>query len=105
MKVLVAKGDLMGLLWLGALVGLTVLSVSTANGAKWKLINVGIILAGIGLGLLIGWAAGTWGRNDAIGADIALPLAICLGAVAALGSWRRNKMRDKKAVVVTTTAA
>ena|ERR1700722_3315252 len=96
-----------GSLFLLAFLALSVLSVSSAKGAKWKLLNIGAILAGFGIGLLMGWAAGTWGRNAAIGADIAIPLAEGLGAVAALGTWRRNKVRDKAAKpnIITTEEA
>ena len=64
-----------------------------------------IILAGIGLGLLLGWAAGIWGSSNAIGGEIAVPLAEGIGAAAALGSWRRNKMREKAAIQNVVTEA
>jgi hypothetical protein len=84
-----------GSLFLIALAALSVLAVATAKDAKWKLLNFAIILAASTAGITVGWLAGVWGRSDAIGADIALPLATGFSAATAFGCWRRNKMRDK----------
>jgi hypothetical protein len=82
-----------------ALVALSVLAIASAKGMKWKLLNLLIILAFMGLGLLIGWGMGMWGKNMEIGALVAIPLACLLGAVGALGCWRRNKRRAKANIV------
>ena|SRR5215475_7716630 len=72
----------MGGVWLLAMVGLSGIAIATAKGWKWKLINLGIILTFISAGLGIGFAAGAWGENGAIGALIAIPLATWFGASA-----------------------
>jgi hypothetical protein len=64
----------MGAVWLLAMVAMTIAAVVTAKGAKWKLINLGIIVGLISLGLFTGLAAGLWARNNALGAYIALAI-------------------------------
>jgi len=81
-------------LWLLALVVLSIAAVATAKGV-WRLYNVGIILAFMLAGVGVGAAAGAWGHNATIGGHIAASLMLCLGAVGALGCWRRNNKRAK----------
>jgi hypothetical protein len=85
----------MGSIWLLGLLLLSAMAVITAKGIKWKLINLAIILGFIGAGISIGAGLGAWGQNMAIGGELAVPLAICFGAVGALGCWRRNRIREK----------
>jgi hypothetical protein len=77
------------------LIGLSVVAIVGGKGAKWKLLNLLIIIGFMAVGLGIGWALGAWGSNMAIGAAAALPLAILLGCVGALGCYRRNGIRAK----------
>jgi len=73
-----------------------VLAVAGAKGAKWKLLNVAIIVGFMVLGFGIGWLLGLWGGNMTIGAEAAVPLSLLLGALGGLGCIRRNKWREKK---------
>ena len=83
-----------------ALLVLSVMAVVTAKPIKWKLLNITIVIGFMAAGLGIGAALGAWGQNMEIGGHVAVPLAILLGAVGALGCWRRNKMRDKATQVI-----
>ena len=85
------------------MVGMAIAAVVTAKGAKWKLINLGVIVGLIFVGLLTGLVAGMWARNNALGVDIALPLAIMLGFVGGLGCYRRNNWREKRATAASQT--
>lgn len=85
----------MGPLWLVALLGLGGYAIWGAKTIKWKLINAGIILGTMATGFTVGYLAGIWGKNGALGAEIAIPLTVILGAVAGLGCIRRNMWRDK----------
>ena len=85
----------MGAIWLAALVGLGGYAIIGAKGVKWKLINLGIIVGLMASGMGLGLLAGMWGKNMAIGGEVAVPLAIALGAVGGLGCIRRNIMREK----------
>jgi hypothetical protein len=80
---------------LAGLIVVSALAIAGGKGAKWKLLNLIIILGSMGLGLFIGYVAGMWGKNMEIGAAAALPLSILLGLVAAIGCLRRNKTRGR----------
>jgi hypothetical protein len=94
-----AEDEIMGPIWLAALLTLSVYSVIGTKGLKWKLLNPLIILASIAAGLGVGALAGAWGKNMAFGGELAVPLMLTLGTVAAIGCVRRNHMRAKKDVV------
>jgi hypothetical protein len=79
-----------------ALLGLSIMAILSAKGIKWKLLNIIIILGCAAAVVGIGAAVGAWGGNMKIGGLVAMPLAICLGAVGAFGCWWRNKMQEKK---------
>ena len=97
-------GARMGLLWIGVLFGLSLVACFGAKSPKWKLFNFLIIAAFITLGFCIGWAMGLWGRNMAIGGEVAVPLGMTLGVVGAIGCIRRNKMREKQSVSPAATS-
>ena len=82
------------MLFLLALIGPSVAAIVTAKG-RWKLYNLGIILGSIFAGLAIGVGAAAWGRNMASGAFFAVPVAIILGIIAAVGCWICNALRAK----------
>ena len=78
-----------------AFVAMSVAAIATAKGPKWRLINLGIILAFCLAGIGIGFIAAAWGQNSELGGHIASSLMILLGFVGALGCYRRNKRREK----------
>jgi len=78
------------LLWLV----LSVLAVIGAKGAKAKLLSVGIIVACMAAGILIGAGIGLWGHNMEIGAHVAAPLMFWVGAVGAFHCIRRNRAKE-----------
>jgi hypothetical protein len=84
--------------WLVALVVLSGWAIIEGQGAKWKVLNLVIILAFMagGFGIAVALVR-IWGGNPEIGGHAAVPLMILLGCVGALGSIRRNKMRAKNA--------
>jgi peptidoglycan/LPS O-acetylase OafA/YrhL len=87
----------MGAVWLLLLIVLSVFAVVGGRG-RWKLLNLLIIVAFIAGGLVVGLGLGAWGNNMEIGAHVAVPLMILLGAVGAFGCIRRNKRREKARV-------
>jgi hypothetical protein len=79
------------------LVGLLVSSggaIVTAKTKNWKLLNIGVILMLVVVGLVLGAGLGEWHQPLQTGAYIAVPL----GIVGALKCWRGNRVRDKHAV-------
>ena len=77
------------------LIALLVLSVWAIFGAnrKWKLFNLLVIVAGMGFGLGLGFLAGLWSRNMAIGGELAVTFMSLFGAAAGYICLRRNTRR------------
>ena len=76
-----------------ALIVLSGAAFVSARGAKWKTTNLGIIfgfmLAGFGIGFLIGRISG----DMSIGGHAAASLMLLLGCLAAVGCIVRNRLR------------
>jgi hypothetical protein len=89
-----ADSNPVGGLFLLLLIVLTVWAIFGAKGAKWKLLNLLIIVAFVGVGLGLGYLAGLWSSNMAIGAHFSVLLATLLGSAAAYVCLRRNGKRS-----------
>jgi hypothetical protein len=78
---------------LAALILGSAFAIAGADGVKWKVLNVIIIVGSMGLGLGIGHAAGL-GRGD-FGSvpDAATPFAMILGIVGAMACIAQNNSR------------
>jgi hypothetical protein len=63
----------MPIVLLAGLIVVSALAIAGGKGAKWKLLNLIVILGFMGLGLFIGYAAGVWGKNMEIGATRPYP--------------------------------
>lgn len=81
--------------WAVLLVLFSAWAIIGGNGAKWKLLNLVIILAFMAGGIGIGFALGTWGGNAAIREQPAASFMILLGCVGAFACALRNRMRAK----------
>jgi hypothetical protein len=88
----------MGVVFLVAMVILSIMAIFGAKGAKWKMLNLLIILGFAAFGLGLGAAAGAWAGNSALGGHIAAAIIFPFGAIGALGCLRRNKRREKQSV-------
>jgi hypothetical protein len=87
------NGNPMGCVFLALLIVLGSMAVIGGKGAKWKLLNLLIIIGFMAAGITIGYALGVWGGNAAVGAHAGAPLM--LGCVGAFGCLRRNRWREK----------
>jgi hypothetical protein len=85
----------MNLLSLTAMIGVAAFAIARAKGTKWKLLNLLIILAFMGLGVGIGYASAVGDRSMAIGAESTRPLTTSLGILGALACMQGNKRRTK----------
>jgi hypothetical protein len=81
-----------GSLLLMVLLVLSVWGIFAAEG-KWKLFNLLIIIAGIGFGLALGYLAGLWSANMALGGQLAATFGELFGGCAAYICVRRNTIR------------
>lgn len=77
------------MLFVAALLLVEILTIMSTRGLKWRLVNLGIILAFTGLGFGIGYAA--------FGGLVRIPLAVSTGAAGAAGCSVWNKWRRKAA--------
>ena len=73
---------------------LAIFSVTRAEG-KWKLWNSLIILASCGVGFGAAYLMGVWGRNMALGGELAIPATFVCGALAAVLCPRKKKVAAK----------
>jgi asparagine N-glycosylation enzyme membrane subunit Stt3 len=89
-----ANPNPMGSVFLVGLIVLTCIALIGGKGAKWKLLNLLIIIGFMATGLLVGFALGAWGGSAEIGGHAAASLTILLGCVGAFGCIRRNKRRE-----------
>jgi hypothetical protein len=85
----------MTVIWLAALILGTGFAIATGDGAKWKVLNVVIILGCMGLGFGLGYAAGLGTKNFGSVPNEGLPFAMVFGIVAAMACVARNTLRAK----------
>jgi hypothetical protein len=85
----------MFVVWLAALVLGAGFAIAGGQGAKWKCLNLLIIVGCMALGFGIGYAAGLGRGNLGSVSGAGLPLAIVLGIVGAFGCMQLNSWRAK----------
>lgn len=85
----------MHLVWLAPLILGSGFAIAGGQSAKWKLLNLVIILGCMGLGFFIGYAAGLGSQNLGRISDAGLPFALMFGIVAALACMKLNSWRMK----------
>jgi hypothetical protein len=90
-----ARGKLMAMLWLVGLLLGSGFAIAGAETLKWRLLNLLIILACMGVGLAIGYAAGLGSKNLGRVPNEGLPFSMMFGIVAALVCVRWNTSRAK----------
>jgi hypothetical protein len=83
----------MDLIWLVPLILGSLFAISGGHGSAGKFLNFIIILACMGIGFGIGYAAGLSQGNFGRIPGAALPLSMMFGIVAALGCIRINNWR------------
>jgi hypothetical protein len=86
----------MAALWLAALLLGTGFAIATGRGAKWKVLNVIIILACMGVGLGLGYALGLGSKNLGAIPNQALPFSMMFGVVGAMVCVARNTRSAKE---------
>ena len=77
-----------------ALIVLSGAAVAGGRGAKWKAVNLGIIIGIMAVGFGIGFLIATISGDITAGGHVATSLMLLLGCVAAVGCIVRNKMRQ-----------
>jgi hypothetical protein len=85
----------MYLVWLAALILGSAFAIVGGQGAKWKLLNLGIIVGCMAVGFGIGYAAGLGTKNFGRVPHAGLPISLMFGIVAALGCVQLNSWRTK----------
>jgi hypothetical protein len=85
----------MPVLWVVTLVLSSGFAIAAGQGAKWKLLNVVIILSCMGLGFGIGYAVGLGSKNMGFVPQAGLPISMMFGIVGALVCVGRNMGREK----------
>jgi hypothetical protein len=85
----------MTMLWLVTLILGSGFAVASGEGAKWKFLNMVIILGGMGLGYGLGYSLGLGRGNFGSVPNQALPLSMMFGIVGALGCLWQNNSRPK----------
>ena len=76
-----------------ALVVLSGAAVAGGRGAKWKAVNLGIIIGVMAVGFGIGFLVGRISDDITAGGHVATSLMLLLGCLAAVGCIVRNKLR------------
>jgi hypothetical protein len=71
----------MAALWFVALLLGTGFAIATGRGAKWKVLNVVIILGCMGVGLGLGYAIGLGSKNFGVIPNAAIPFSMMFGVV------------------------
>jgi TPR repeat protein len=84
----------MGSMWLLVSVVLQIIAVTNAK-RKWR--TLAILAAWMLAGLILGCAAGAWGKNGELGALIAVPLMIWFGIAGAIGCIQRESKLKRAA--------
>ena len=84
----------MAALWLVALLLGTGFAIATGRGAKWKVVNAVIVLACMGVGFGLGYAAGLGSKNLGSVPNAAVPFSMMFGVAGALGCVWLNKGRQ-----------
>lgn len=87
-----ATNPITGLL-LTALVIFTAIAVSGGKSAKWKLLNLLVIVGFSTLGFFVSFAFNEWSINSSLGVTVAIPLIASCGIASALVCIRQNKKR------------
>jgi hypothetical protein len=85
----------MAALWLVALLLGTGFAIATGPGAKWKMLNVAIILGCMGIGLGLGYAIGLGSKNFGAVSNAATPLSMMFGVLGAMVCVARNTWSAK----------
>ena len=80
-------------IWLAALILGSGFAIAGADGAKWKLLNVIIIVGCMGVGLGLGHAAGLGEGNLGRIPNAATPFAMIFGIVGAMICISQNNSR------------
>ena len=80
-------------IWLAALLLGSAFAIG-GPGVKRKLLNVVVILACMGVGFGLGYAAGLGSKNLGSVPDLAVPLSMMFGVAGALGCVWLNKGRE-----------
>jgi peptidoglycan/LPS O-acetylase OafA/YrhL len=73
-----------------ALFGVLVIFAVTKAEGKWKVLNVLIVIGGCALGFGVGYLAGVWAQNMALGGELAVPISLAFGALAAVFAPRKK---------------
>jgi len=85
----------MAALWLVALRLGAGFAIATGRGAKWKVLNVLIILGCMGVGLGLGYATGLGSKNFGVIPHAAIPFSIMFGVLGAMVCVARNTWSAK----------
>jgi len=85
----------MAALWLVPLLLGTGFAITTGRGAKWKILNVVIILGCMGVGLGLGYAIGLGSKNLGVIPHAATPFSMMFGVVGAMVCVARNTWSAK----------
>jgi hypothetical protein len=85
----------MAALWLVALLLGTGFAIATGPGAKWKILNVVIILACMGVGLGLGYAIGLGSKNFGSVPNAAILFSMMFGVLGAMVCVARNTWSAK----------
>jgi hypothetical protein len=85
----------MASIWLAALLLGTGFAIATGPGAKWKALNVVIILCCMGLGLGLGHALGLGSKNFGVVPHAAIPFSMMFGVLGAMTCVARNTWSAK----------
>jgi hypothetical protein len=85
----------MYVVWLAALLLGSGFAIVGGQGARWKLLNFGIIAGSMAAGFGIGYAAGLGSVNFGRVPHAALPISLMFGIVAALACIQLNSWREK----------
>jgi hypothetical protein len=81
-------------IWLAALLLGSAFAIAGGPGVKRKLLNVAVILACMGVGLGLGYAAGLGSKNLGRIPNAAVPFSMMFGVAGALGCVWLNKGRE-----------
>jgi hypothetical protein len=85
----------MDALWLVPLLLGTSFAIATGPGAKWKVLNVAIILGCMGLGMGLGYAMGLGSKNLGVVPHAAIPFSMMFGVLGAMVCVARNTWSAK----------
>jgi len=85
----------MAALWLVALLLGTGFAIATGPGAKWKILNMAIILGCMGIGLGLGYAIGLGSKNFGSVPNAAIPFSMMFGVLGAMVCVARNTWSAK----------